>query len=101
MYLSKNTLLSPKPPSASLSADLIASFKSLALLTIRIPFPPPPAAAFTNIGNPIELAFFGSEVIGRVGTFAFVAISFAVNLSPIFLIAFADGPTHLIFNFLT
>ena len=93
--------MSPKPPSASLSADLIDSFKSLALFTIRIPLPPPPAAALTKIGYPIELAFFGSEVIGRVGTFAFMAISFAVNLSPIFFIAFADGPTHLIFDFFT
>ena len=50
MYLSKKTLLSPKPPSASLSADAIDSFKSLELLTIRMPFPPPPAAALTRIG---------------------------------------------------
>ena len=49
----------------------------------------------------MELAFFGSEVIGKVGTLAFIAISFAVNLSPIFFMAFEEGPTHLIFSFLT
>ena len=32
--------------------------------------------------------------MGNVGTLAFSDNFFAVNLSPIFLIAFEEGPTH-------
>ena len=41
------------------------------------------------------LAFFGSVVIGRVGTPAFSAISLAFNLSPIEVITLELGPTQI------
>ena len=46
-------------------------------------------------------ASFEEVPIGKVGTPTFSAKVLAVSLSPIFLIAFAEGPTHLIPAFLT
>ena len=46
-------------------------------------------------------ASLAEEPEGRVGTPAFSAKVFAVILSPIFFMAFAEGPTHLIPAFFT
>ena len=43
----------------------------------------------------------GFEVIGRVGTLAFIASSFAFNLSPITDITCGEGPTQTIPAFFT
>ena len=100
-YLSMKILSSLKPLFASLCALEIDSFKSFSLLTILMPFPPPPAAALIRRGYPIFFASLGFDVIGRVGTSALIARSFAFNLSPITEITFAEGPIQIIFSFLT
>ena len=89
-----NILSSPKPLFASLCAAFMDSFKSLADLTILMPFPPPPAAALINKGYPMSFTFLGFVVIGRVGTPDFSAKSLAFNLSPIEAITLAEGPTQ-------
>ena len=95
------TLSSPKPDKASLFAPSSDSFRSFLSVTTLIPFPPPPAAAFIRRGYPIFLASLSSEVIGRVGTLAFVASSLAFNLSPITEMTLGEGPTQIIFSLLT
>ena len=60
-----------------------------------MPFPPPPAAALIRTGKPIEPAFLGSVVIGRVGTPAFSANTLALSLSPMDVITLEFGPTQI------
>jgi hypothetical protein len=50
---SNNNLASPNESFASLLAPAILDFISSSFQTILIPFPPPPADAFNNIGYPI------------------------------------------------
>ena len=91
-------------------ASLFAIFKEFSksdiLCTNLIPFPPPPADAFIINGNPISLAietasssFTSPSVPGTKGTFADLAISREVILSPISLIASALGPIKSILFF--
>ena len=70
----------------------------------RIPRPPPPAAAFKMIGKPNDSAkakassasFNGSVEPGMIGTPALMAISLALNLSPIFAKIWLGGPINTI-----
>lgn len=55
-YFSINKVSSPKPESASDFASLMALSSSDSCRTIRIPFPPPPALAFSKTGKPISMA---------------------------------------------
>ena len=86
MYFSINTLSSSKPVFASLFAAATASLSSFLLLTILIPLPPPPAAALISNGNPSCFESLILSAFSRVGTFAFIANSLALILSPITLI---------------
>ena len=95
------TLSSPKPDKASLFAPSSDSCRSFLSVTTLIPFPPPPAAAFIRSGYPIFLTSFSFEVIGRVGTLAFIASSLAFNLSPITEMTLGEGPTQIIFSLMT
>ena len=79
----------------------IASPRPFSSSTIRIPLPPPPAAALTNRGKPIDEKSFKLSDDGRVGTFAFWAIFFASILSPIASITSGEGPTQFIFASIT
>ena len=56
---------------------------------MRIPLPPPPAAALTSTGKP------ASSPRGTTGTPAATAISRAASLRPILSITSAGGPTKL------
>ena len=71
---------------------------------MEMPRPPPPDVALIITGKPIRLATFNpssrfstmpSEP-SMVGTPAFLAITFADALSPIWRMACAEGPTNLI-----
>ena len=90
-----------------MASDLAVKNKlsnSFSDLTIFIPFPPPPPAAFIRIGKPISLANFlplsKSEIPPSepsiTGRPYFFAIFFASILSPIILISFEDGPINFI-----
>ena len=96
-----NTLSSPKPAKASLFAPFNASLSIFLSFTILMPLPPPPAAAFIRRGRPNLFIFLTFSDMGRVGTPAFSANSFAFNLSPIADITFGLGPTHIIFSLRT
>ncbi len=61
---------------------------------MRMPLPPPPAAALTSTGNPTVPASFGSSEEGSVGTPASTAARLAASLSPMAATAWAGGPTH-------
>ena len=69
---------------------------SIYLLTVATSF-----YLISSLGYPIFLASAGFDVIGRVGTSAFIARSLALSLSPITEITFADGPTQTIPSFFT
>ena len=56
-----------------------------------MPRPPPPAAAFTSSGKPIS----SGVPLGRTGTPAARAVSFAASLSPPARSAAGGGPTHV------
>ena len=81
---------SPKADSASRLAAATASSYSSAFRTIRMPLPPPPAAAFTRTG------YGACSPVGTTGTPAFTAISRAASLRPICSITAAVGPTSRI-----
>ena len=88
---------------ASETANCICSSKSSAFSTIRIPLPPPPAAALIKIGKPTSMALFfasltseiASSVPGTIGIWYFKAAAFADNLLPIISIASGDGPIKI------
>ena len=69
MYFSIKTAPSPKAEVASLMARSICFLTSFLCSTMRIPFPPPPAAAFIKTGNPIFSA------IARASFGSFMALS--------------------------
>ena len=85
-------------------AKFICSTNSSAFSTTRIPFPPPPAAAFTKIGNPISFALINdfststmaSSTPSTIGIPYFLTVSFAANLFPINSIDFGEGPIKVI-----
>jgi hypothetical protein len=81
---------SPNAACASRFAASIAPFNASGERTIRIPFPPPPADAFTSSGNPTSAA----SPSGSTGTPASRISRFASTFEPIFPIAAGDGPTH-------
>ena len=56
-----------------------------------MPRPPPPAAAFTSSGKPIS----SGVPLGRTGTPAARAVSFAASLSPPARSAAGGGPIHV------
>ena len=98
---SKKTVPSPNEAAASRCAPAIASCRSLAECTARIPFPPPPADALTKSGNPTSAAASShrTESVptvadGRVGTPAARANSLASTLVPMARIFAAVGPIH-------
>ena len=93
-YFSTSIVSSPNADSASRLAAATASSYSAAERTMRIPLPPPPAAAFTNTGPCQFLA--ASSPRGTTGTPAATAISRAASLRPIWSITSADGPTNVI-----
>ena len=67
---------------------------------MRMPLPPPPAAALTSTGyGSSRLTVTRASVMeydGTTGTPARTAISRAASLRPIFSITAADGPTSRI-----
>ncbi len=99
-YFSMNTLPSPKAFCASLMARSSPSFSSLSVFTMRMPLPPPPAAALIRIGKPIVFATFiascspftAPSVPGTSGTPNFFTASLAASLSPITFMACDEGP---------
>ena len=97
IYGSIKTLPSPNADSASLDAELMASARSACFSTMRIPRPPPPAAALTMTGI---LTFGGfspgwTSVEVTVGTPASIAACFANILSPRSAICSGVGPIHM------
>ncbi len=95
--------MSPKDFSASFWEEIRLCFKSLSEPTTLIPFPPPPADALINMGNPISDAIlapcFSSEISprnpGTIDTPASSAIFFDDILSPIESIAELGGPIKM------
>ena len=94
----------PKAAFDSCLALFQASSKFSASQTNRIPFPPPPAVAFSITGYPTSTASFlqalKSGIIptepGIVETPAFFMVSFAFALSPIPSIISGEAPINLI-----
>ncbi len=68
-----------------------------------MPLPPPPAAAFSNTGNPTARAAAAMEVgdwsdgvsPGTTGTPAAIIVARAAVLDPMLLITAAGGPTNV------
>ena len=85
-------------------AESQASFNSDSFQTARIPFPPPPAVAFSITGYPVFFAVFlhseKSSIIpslpGTHGTPAAFIVNLAVALSPILEIISHEAPMNLI-----
>jgi len=104
MYFSMNMSSIPKAFLASFLALLKASSKSSSFLTILIPLPPPPAAAFTITGYPQYSATFNassSDVIGFstpgiTGTPTLFATILDFILSPNLSIISCLGPINSI-----
>ena len=98
--------ISSLPNAAEASCFALDQFflKSVLFQTALIPFPPPPAEAFTITGKPILDAIFKASSSfstappepGIVGTFARFIVETAVALSPIFSIISGDGPINFI-----
>jgi hypothetical protein len=91
-YFSTRIVSSPNADAASRFAAATASSYSPWDRTMRIPLPPPPAAAFTRTGN--SICSCASSPRGTTGTPAAIAISRAASLRPICSITFAGGPTR-------
>ena len=91
---------------ASLCAVASADSKSFGPATSRIPLPPPPAAALSMIGYPMERAYslalasppsgMGSFNPGTTGTPASMTLRRARVFSPISSIASGGGPMNRI-----
>ncbi len=99
MYFSKYVVGLAKAVPASDEARVKESTSSSSPRTMRIPFPPPPSAAFIKRGYPICCAWCSNssfDVIGPepgiVGTPWARASRRAATLSPIKLIASGLGP---------
>ena len=81
-------------------------WKSSGLYATRIPFPPPPKAAFIITGYPILSAiifpvlesYTSSFVPGITGTFACTIVFLAMDLLPMFRIISEEGPINLILH---
>ena len=98
---------SPKAAPASDRAARIAEGSSAALLTTRMPLPPPPATAFTMTGNPIcarrdrrsphraRRRRAARRCPGTTGTPAAIAARRAAVLLPISAIASGVGPMNV------
>ena len=99
MYGSANTVGSPKAAAASRPAAATASPRSAAADTIRMPLPPPPAAAFTSTGIGTSLLTGRAPPVtsheGRTGTPAAAMTRLAASLSPISSMTSAGGPTQV------
>jgi len=108
---SASSVSSPKLPRASRRAELIASARSSARWTSRMPLPPPPALGLSSTGYPIRSAARASASSSRpgpsqswpdpsepgtTGTPALATVCLARILSPIASIAEAGGPTNAI-----
>ncbi len=85
---------SPNAEVASRFAEASAAAYSPASRTIRIPLPPPPAAALTSTGNAKDSGSAWTSYDGTTGTPASTAISRAASLRPIRSITSAVGPTR-------
>ena len=92
-YFSSSRVSSPKADCASRFAAATAASRSSADRTMRMPLPPPPAAALTSTGKFISSAGPVATPVGTTGTPAATAISRAWSLRPIASITSADGPT--------
>lgn len=103
MYFSIKTLSSLNDFNDSLLQDSRASRNSYFLLTILIPFPPPPETALIKTGHPICSACSNKYLAswfywwypGTTGTFAAVIIFLLSLLLPIETIADGGGPINL------
>ncbi len=89
-----NTVPSPNADAASRDAASTASASSSAWRTMRIPRPPPPAAALTSAGMATSSGIESGEAAsaGVVGTPASIAACFAAILSPSSAICSGVGP---------
>ncbi len=94
-YFSMSMVSSPNADDASRRAAATAASYSSAVRTIRMPLPPPPAAALTSTGKSIAAGSPEPSYDGTTGTPAATAISRAASLRPILSITSALGPTSV------
>ncbi len=99
-YRSRKTVASPNAEAASRRAASTACFSSPGWPTIRMPLPPPPAAAFTITGRrstSVDKSTSSTESVptsidGRIGTPASPISRLAASLSPITSMTSGGGP---------